>query len=1002
MANDLYSYQRTEYFLSPQDVVNELITWHGTAQYGTDEMSVKLESLHSHLSLDVVKHLKEKVDDEMLRNAQHAFDIAEICCAVADVLALPEAESLSLWAKGNALFFLNQYQEALEYFQHAEKICHNLGHDLKSLRLQINQLAALQEIGEYQTALDLAQHARRTCQTIGEHARRYLALLDMNIGVLYRRLGQMSQALISYEQAHVLFIDLGDTIQAARVDINRANVLEEIDRFDIAEQLLISAQTALTQTGYDQEVGRVDLNLGVLAYRRGQYQTALHHLENAHNTFVAIPNPNEVAVVNVYRALVYQDLNLLQETISLAAAAEITFREDVTLWHEALALMIQGVGYQRLQAYQKAEACLCKARNIFQQSAAHKRVFMLDLERAFLALEQGNYDKAQSLATNIEQNLDKALLPTLTARLHILFASCRLAAHDSQVEKPGGSKLALTIAHHRAKKALALADGYSLTEIAIATYHLLGKILEKMGNLYEARYHYQTALETIEQLRMRLPLDEFQIGFLDNKMQIYQDSIHLSHKMGAITELFYILNMAHTAPLPRPDLFETLPFTLSDTDRQLRNDLETLRQAWHWHQSKLDNPIDPRSDELPKFPEIDVTELRRHVQQIETQIAELTHRWQVRMTNVTTTDEVPISSFRFTSQTAQNFERRIQKRLFECGRETPTKSHVLLHYFVVDGHFQAILVTSDHTHFVPDLISVKAVQRLLKSWQFFIEHGHSKLLSQKSLGMAQTYLNRFYQALIAPLEDYLTDYDFMFLIVPPNEHNLPFAGFFDGQRYLIERFSLTYLSATEVLLTSQKMPVVHDKPHALIIGYSDEGRLPHTTIEGQAVEATLQSNWQTHLLLEQAATHKRFREACQTSHLLHLATHAIFRPDNPFFSWMSLADSRLTVADLREITLPKRPFVILSACQTGRGQPRGGGLLGMGRGFLAAGASGLIVSLWPVADQASAQLMTDFYQCVMPSEQSLNVAAALQHAQQTALQQGYHPFYWAGFIFVQG
>ena len=61
------------------------------------------------------------------------------------------------------------------------------------------------------------------------------------------------------------------------------------------------------------------------------------------------------------------------------------------------------------------------------------------------------------------------------------------------------------------------------------------------------------------------------------------------------------------------------------------------------------------------------------------------------------------------------------------------------------------------------------------------------------------------------------------------------------------------------------------------------------------------------------------------------------------------------------ITLPQRPLVVLSACETGRGLARGGGLLGMGRGFLAAGASGLVVTLWRVSDEATAQFVESFY-----------------------------------------
>lgn len=119
------------------------------------------------------------------------------------------------------------------------------------------------------------------------------------------------------------------------------------------------------------------------------------------------------------------------------------------------------------------------------------------------------------------------------------------------------------------------------------------------------------------------------------------------------------------------------------------------------------------------------------------------------------------------------------------------------------------------------------------------------------------------------------------------------------------------------------------------------------------------------------------------------------------FSWMLLADTRLAVTDLYTMTLPRRPLVVLSACETGRGQARGGGLLGMGRGFLAAGASGLVVSLWKAADTATAELMVDFYRGFLEPG-GPDAAASLQRAQLCMLQRHHHAFFWAGFVYIRG
>ena len=95
-------------------------------------------------------------------------------------------------------------------------------------------------------------------------------------------------------------------------------------------------------------------------------------------------------------------------------------------------------------------------------------------------------------------------------------------------------------------------------------------------------------------------------------------------------------------------------------------------------------------------------------------------------------------------------------------------------------------------------------------------------------------------------------------------------------------------------------------------------------------------------------------------------------------------------------------LVVLSACETGLGkQIKGEGLVGLTRGFMYAGSPRLLVSLWKVDDQATAAMMTQFYQFML--NQKLPPAEALR-ATQLAMQkspQWSSPYYWAGFT-LQG
>jgi CHAT domain-containing protein len=89
-------------------------------------------------------------------------------------------------------------------------------------------------------------------------------------------------------------------------------------------------------------------------------------------------------------------------------------------------------------------------------------------------------------------------------------------------------------------------------------------------------------------------------------------------------------------------------------------------------------------------------------------------------------------------------------------------------------------------------------------------------------------------------------------------------------------------------------------------------------------------------------------------------------------------------------------LVVLSACETGLGELRTGeGVFGRQRAFILAGARTLVMSLWSVPDEATRELMEDFYGRLLAGEPR---ADAL-HAAQQALRRKYpEPFFWGAFV----
>jgi CHAT domain-containing protein/tetratricopeptide (TPR) repeat protein len=144
--------------------------------------------------------------------------------------------------------------------------------------------------------------------------------------------------------------------------------------------------------------------------------------------------------------------------------------------------------------------------------------------------------------------------------------------------------------------------------------------------------------------------------------------------------------------------------------------------------------------------------------------------------------------------------------------------------------------------------------------------------------------------------------------------------------------------------------------------------------------------------------------------IVHFATHGFLNNAHPELSGLvfTLVDQRgapqngfLTLQEIYNLQLPV-DLVVLSACSTGLGEDiRGEGLISLTRGFMYAGASRVMASLWNVSDRATADLMAEFYQAM--EQRGMSPAAALRAAQikMSRSSRWHSPYYWAAFE-IQG
>ena len=285
-------------------------------------------------------------------------------------------------------------------------------------------------------------------------------------------------------------------------------------------------------------------------------------------------------------------------------------------------------------------------------------------------------------------------------------------------------------------------------------------------------------------------------------------------------------------------------------------------------------------------------------------------------------------------------------------------------------------------------------------------------------------LQQLYQLLITPIVDVLPESESDRIIFIPHQELflVPFAALQDDDgNYLIENHtiltapSIQSLSFTRenwhrVQNSTGKPLIVGNPTMPSIIGEEQE---PLDPLPGAETEAlTIAQLLNTTALIGAEATESTIVRKMANATLIHLATHGLVdgiyyrgaialapeKPDHDGFLTSREILSRYTES---EQSLLKAKLVVLSACDTGRGEIKGEGVVGLSRSLIAAGVPTLVVSLWQVPDDNTVKLMTEFYTNVYTHK--MDKAKAMREAMLSMLNDGDgnpDPQAWAAFTVI--
>ncbi|MBW4560259.1 MAG: CHAT domain-containing protein [Mojavia pulchra JT2-VF2] len=286
--------------------------------------------------------------------------------------------------------------------------------------------------------------------------------------------------------------------------------------------------------------------------------------------------------------------------------------------------------------------------------------------------------------------------------------------------------------------------------------------------------------------------------------------------------------------------------------------------------------------------------------------------------------------------------------------------------------------------------------------------------------------SQLYNWLIKPIEQDLKLSGAKTLIYAPDEQlrYIPLAALYDGQQWLVERFSVNHITAAS--LTDFNTPP--ESKLRVLAGAFTTGsyevnvgnqRLAFSGLPfaGKEVENLAATVPQTKQLFNDDFSPQATIPQMDDYTIVHLATHAAFVVGEPEQSFILFGNGdRINLKEVATWSLPNVDLVVLSACETGLGGNLGNGeeILGFGYQMQKTGAKAAIASLWSVDDGGTEALMNAFYSQLTPGQSTKT--EALRQAQ-IALIRGNsqvksnnvpvatgnrlsHPYYWAPFILI--
>lgn len=974
-----------------------------------DKILVTAESLYNQANL-----LRFKKDKDSKLNAINVFRQAiPLFVEAEDKLG----EGFATYAVGQVLGQLSEYQQSQLNYEKAAQLFREVN-DLPQLALTLENSAPVYfRQSNLPKTIEVFNEATRIYQQTG-NKRGEVSVLS-KFGLIYDILGQPRKAIQTYQETLPILQNLGDQLQEATTLSNLALVYDDIGEPILALENYEKALALRRKIKNGDSIPTTLNNMSFVYRKIGENQKFLNAINEALDLFRERGNKEGEGTCLNNLATWYFSIGDLAKSEELQLKSLEIWRELKLKTKEARSLANLGDLKSRkldptaaLEFYNQALQTI--------QTEPDKQVKVNVLIRIGAAWKDKlDFPKAV-------ENLNQAL--TLSREIEDRESEADIQFYLSQILWQGGEKQrTLELLQKVLEIQNAIKDQVGLA----TTLNFLSKVQMEMGQLADAQNSCEKALEIIETGRRKIEREDFRASFLADKQAIY--AIYLD-----------VLTRRHK--IEPTQGYGALALQVSERARA-RNLLESLGENQINFQQGVDKEIINKESKLRQT--INEKEFRRtqlilekgsqnNISALEKEIGDLIEKHRQVQTEI--------------REANPNFAKLIEPQplnLQQIQTEVLDDETVLLEYFLGENKSWLFLVTKNGIEIfdLPKKSEIEAVAKPLiatlheipvrKNSETDLQlktrlENTKRIFDQKNTELSRTLLSPILdkingQRLLIVGSDILQYVPFAVLqkpgdskyLIETNEIvNLPSASVLSILRKINKTQPTTELALladpvfelTDTRVKSQiaKIQKVNQNlPGKLRGGLK---RLEFSRFEAEAISNLFSNDKKTVVLDFQANLPLAKSANFSQARFVHLATHGWVNSETPELSGVVLSlvnekgeeqDGFLRLNDIYNLRL-SADLVVLSACETALGEEiKGEGIIGLTRGFMYAGASSVVSTLWSVDDRATYQLMQRFYQAMLKDK--LRPAAALRKAQISLLKEnGYeNPFYWAAFT-IQG